>query len=107
MRRIVAILFVLFGVVAAEAQTDTTIICTVPVPAAIHNLGRSRPKLSQAVASNINHLLIRYCRQSSEFPSVIDEGSVVQLNDKCWQSSGYLNGERVYWLGCSALEASE
>jgi hypothetical protein len=86
-----------------------TVVCTIPVPVAIKNLGvlaRSRPSIRSAAQADIDHLLASYCREIDAPPTPDGEG-VVELNEYCNQASGRLNGERVYWAYCLAYGQGE
>jgi hypothetical protein len=86
----------------AANSTPTTPVCIVPVPIAIKNLSdlaNSRPSERQRAVGNINHLILRYCRGVEEAP---EADNSIELGDGCYQQTGVLNGERVYWARCLA-----
>jgi hypothetical protein len=80
------------------------IVCILPIPKALKNLSdlaRERSEVREAAEANMRHLLERFCREVDEHPSADQYGNE-QLTDKCWQQSGTLNGEKVYWTACLA-----
>jgi hypothetical protein len=88
---------------------ERVVVCTVPVPIAIKNLGtlaQSRPSVRAVAQAEIDHLLASYCREIDAAPTS-DGAEVVELNENCNQVSGRLNGERVYWVYCLAYGQGE
>ena len=99
-------LFLTWSVLAFASQpaTASTAVCLVPVPVAIKNLSSiasKRPDARAAAATNIKHLVHRYCRTVADDQLPMPDGSV-ELNENCRQASGVLNGDRVYWAFCLA-----
>lgn len=94
----------ILSLISPGIALGTTVVCTVPVPTAAVNLmdlARRRPSIAHAAESNVRFLLRKYCREL-DGDSVLQTDNSTPINENCWQFTGMLNGDRVYWASCLA-----
>lgn len=84
--------------------TGDLVVCLLPVPRAIRNLGllaKSRPDVSRSASAEVDYLLAQYCRKVSN-PTFAAMGEMEAIGENCTQMSSVLKGDQVYWVTCEA-----
>ena len=83
--------------------TGNVVVCLLPVPRAIRNLAdlaRSRPAVANEASAEAEFLTSTYCRVVSN-PVFAAMGLSESLDEYCYQLSGVLRGDQVYWVSCN------